>query len=229
MSDDLANRRPLKTRATAWATALASALGRAQVAPDLISACSVAFAVLGCVFLGLSGTLVDGGGLRAALLVLAALCIQLRLLCNMLDGMVAVEHRLGGPAGPIWNELPDRIADVLFLVGAGYAAGQAWGGAGAWMGWLAGALAVLTAYVRELGRGLGFDADFSGPMAKPHRMAALTVTCIVAALEPLWGWRGEMLLIGLTIILLGSGWTVARRTRTLARRLKAAQAPEPKS
>jgi len=56
-------------------------------------------------------------------------------------------------------------------------------------------------------------------MAKPHRMAALTLTCIVSAVEPLWGWRGQSLEIGLAIIALGTALTAARRTRTLARRL----------
>ena len=34
-------------------------------------------------------------------------------------------------------------------------------------------------------------------MAKQHRMAALTVACLVSALlEPLWGWRGQTLMMG---------------------------------
>jgi phosphatidylglycerophosphate synthase len=50
----------------------------------------------------------------------AAACIQFRLLCNLLDGMVAVEGGKGSVTGPIYNEAPDRIADVLILIGAGY-------------------------------------------------------------------------------------------------------------
>ena len=161
------------------------------------------------------------GPTRGGLLIGAGVCIQLRLVCNLLDGMVAVEHGKGGPAGPIWNELPDRIADALFLVGAGYFADLAGFSLGAPLGWAAAVLAVLTAYVRELGRGLGLPADFSGPMAKPHRMAALTLTCAIAALEPLWGWNGQTVIFGLLIIVLGAAWTVARRTRTLAGRLAA--------
>jgi phosphatidylglycerophosphate synthase len=133
--------------------------------------------------------------------------------------MVAVEHGKGSPSGPIWNELPDRIADLLLLVGAGYAgalAGQPWAEP---LGWLAGALAVLTAYVRELGRGLGQPADFSGPMAKPHRMATLTGACLLAAAEPLWGGRGQVLLIALAVIAAGAAITVVRRVRHLAKGL----------
>jgi len=219
MSETPENRRPLKTRSKAWAGALASALGAARVSPDRISLFSVVFAVLGAALL-LTAGLETQPVLRGLMLVMAAVMVQLRLLANMLDGMVAVEHRLGSSAGPIWNELPDRIADALFLVAAGYAA---WGmgmAAGSWLGWLAAFLAVMTAYVRELGRGLDFPADFSGPMAKPHRMFALTVTCVASAFEPLWGGNGQVLMIGLGVIAAGTVWTVVRRTGTLARRLE---------
>ena len=213
------NRRPLKTRGASWAQGLASGLARAGLSPDAISAGSVMFAILGCALFVMAGSTV--GLARGGLLMGAGVCIQLRLVCNLLDGMVAVEHGKGGPAGPIWNELPDRIADALFLVGAGYCAAASGLALGVPLGWAAAVLAVMTAYVRELGRGLGFPADFSGPMAKPHRMAALTATCAVAAFEPLWGWHGQALIVGLAIIVLGTIWTAARRTRTLAARLAA--------
>lgn len=213
------NRRPLKTRGASWAQGLASTLARAGLSPDAISAGSVLFAVLGCALFVMAGS--AAGMARGGLLIGAGVCIQLRLVCNLLDGMVAVEHGKGGPSGPIWNELPDRIADALFLVGAGYCASASGLALGVPLGWAAAVLAVLTAYIRELGRGLGFPADFSGPMAKPHRMAALTATCAVAAFEPLWGWQGQALVVGLAIIGLGTIWTAARRTRTLAARLAA--------
>ena len=214
---DLANRRPLKSRSAGWARAAAASLARMGVSPDGVSAMGVAFAVLGAgLFVGAG---ISEPGLRGVLLIGAAACIQLRLLCNLLDGMVAVEHGRGGAAGPIWNELPDRIADALFLVGAGYCAWSAGWDLAQPLGWIAAWLAALTAYVRELGRGLGLPADFSGPMAKPHRMAALTATGVVAAFEPLWRWEGQAILVGLGLIALGTAFTVARRTRNLARRL----------
>ena len=225
MTETPENRRPLKTRSKAWAGALAASLGKARISPDIISLFSIVFAVLGAVLLLIAG-LEDQAGLRAACLVGAALCVQLRLLANMLDGMVAVEHGLGSSAGPIWNELPDRIADALFLVGAGYSAWAMGLTAGSWLGWLAALLAVMTAYVRELGRGLDFPADFSGPMAKPHRMFALTVTCVLSALEPLWGGQGQVMMIGLGAIVAGTVWTLLRRTRTLALRLEERQSEQ---
>jgi phosphatidylglycerophosphate synthase len=218
MADDPDNRRPLKVRDAAFARGLAARLAGAKVGPDAISATSVAFAVLGGALMMASGAF-EGWG-RALALVAAALCIQGRLLCNLLDGMVAVEHGRASPAGPVWNELPDRFADVFLLAGAGYGAQTAGLSGGDALGWIAAVLAVMTAYVRELGRGLGQPADFSGPMAKQHRMAALTATCGIAALEPLWGGKGEVILMGLLVIGAGTLVTVARRTRNLARGLK---------
>lgn len=212
------NRRPLKSRDTGWARSLATALVRAGVSPDAVSAGSVLFAALGAAAFVCSGEM--HGLARPALLVAAGACVQLRLLCNLLDGMVAVEHGRAGPLGPIWNELPDRIADVLFLVSAGYGAWLAGCGWGEPLGWLAAVLAVFTAYVRELGRGLGQPADFSGPMAKPHRMALLTGACVVSAVEAAWGWRGETLMVALGLISVGAVITAWRRALHLAMALK---------
>ena len=211
------NRRPLRSRGSAWALRLARILSDAKAQPDTISAASVAFAILGGALLlwaGAEHALVRGAGF-----VGAAVCIQLRLLCNLMDGLVAVEHQRGSPAGPIWNELPDRFADAILLACAGYASAGRGMPVGIEAGWICACLALITAYVRELGRGFGFPADFAGPMAKPQRMAALTVAVVVSAVEPLWGWHGQSLLIALVVIGLGAALTVARRTRTLARRL----------
>ena len=226
-STELENRRPIAARGAGWAHWLAARAAGAGASPDLISALSFAFAALGASFLMGAGA-IQPAWPRAALLVGAAAVIQLRLVCNLIDGMVAVEHRRGGTAGPIWNELPDRFSDVALLAGAGYGVASSGIALGVAAGWACAALALTTAYVRELGCGMGFAADFSGPMAKPQRMAALTAACLVGALEPLWGWRGQSLMIGLVVIALGAALTVARRTRTLARRL-ADRAREPKS
>ena len=199
---------------------MAAALAKQGASPNLISASSVAAAVLGGALMMISG--MSPGWARSIMLVLAAGCIQLRLLCNLLDGMVAMEHGRGSPTGPIWNELPDRFADVMFLAGAGYGAYELVGHGGSALGWIAATLAVLTAYIRELGRALGQPADFSGPMAKQQRMAALTVTCLIAACEPAWGGKGQVMVVGLAVIVIGTAWTVVRRTRNLAAALRQA-------
>ena len=218
MTQDLDNRRPLAVRNAAFARRLARRLAEAKASPDVISAMSVAFAVLGGALMMSAGAF--EGPVRALALIVAALCVQGRLLCNLLDGMVAVEHGRSSKVGPVWNELPDRVADVFLLAGAGYGARTAGLEVGEALGWIAAVLAVMTAYVRELGRGLGQPADFSGPMAKQHRMAALTATCLLSALEPLWGGNGQVIVAGLAVIGVGTLVTVVRRTLNLARGLR---------
>ncbi|MET0230000.1 MAG: CDP-alcohol phosphatidyltransferase family protein, partial [Rhodanobacteraceae bacterium] len=110
---------------------------------------------------------------------------------------------------------PDRIADSLLLVALGYASLVPW------LGWLAALLAALTAYVRATGGALGFVQDFRGPMAKPHRMAALTLTCLAGAAENYWNGTRHALLIGAIVIAAGSALTCATRTLALAKELRA--------
>jgi phosphatidylglycerophosphate synthase len=211
MSVDESNRRPISQRETGWARALTRALARTGVTPNQISFSSIVFAALAgaCFYASaLATNAID----RVLVLLGAALFCQLRLLANMLDGMVAVEAGKGGPDGPVWNELPDRFADIFILVGAGYGV-AALGFADASLGWAAAVGAVMTAYVREVVRGAGAPADFSGPMAKPHRMFVMTMAALVSTLEPLWHWRGETLHYVLWLVLIGATFTALNRTR----------------
>jgi phosphatidylglycerophosphate synthase len=156
---------------------------------------------------------------RTAALVAAAALIQLRLLCNLLDGLLAVEEGLRTPTGDLFNELPDRLADVVILAGAGYAVRDLAGGVT--LGWAAAACALMTAYVRALGGSLGLPQDFCGPMAKPHRMFTLTVAALAGAIESAFGNPPQMLRAGLVVIVVGSIATIGRRTLRLAREVTA--------
>jgi phosphatidylglycerophosphate synthase len=212
------SRRPLKSRERGWAIALAGRLAQAGVSPNAISLASIGFAALAG--LALLGTAAAGAALQPVLWLVAAAGIQLRLLCNLLDGLVAVEGGRGSRSGEVFNDAPDRLADIVILVAAGYALPwPAWGGA---LGWVAATLAVLTAYVRLLGRALGRPQDFCGPMAKQHRMAVLTAACLGAIVEGLLlGNHGWALGLGLAVIAVGGALTVARRLVRLVRALEA--------
>ena len=177
---------PLATREKRWATALTRTLQRTRVSPNAVSVASLVFAVAAGVALGLSAGLTNIA--RAIALLAAAACIQLRLLCNMLDGMVAVEGGERTRLGELFNDMPDRFSDVAILAGAGYAIAGVLVGHPA--GMACGDARSSTAYVRLLGGTMGVAQSFTGPMAKPHRMAVLTVACVLSAFEPLAGWRG---------------------------------------
>jgi phosphatidylglycerophosphate synthase len=158
---------------------------------------------------------------RIVLLVLAAAAMPLRLLCNMLDGMLAVEGGLTTPSGELYNELPDRLADLLNLVGAGYAIVEVpWGPE---LGWAAATTALLTAYVRTLGAAAGASQHFVGPMAKPRRMHVLIAACLLSAVETAAGWQeGRVLVVALLLIIAGGVVTIVRRLRRIVADLEAA-------
>lgn len=199
------NRRPLKTRSSRWAQRIAAYLVSTAISANQISLLSVVFAVAGA-----SVLLVAHGPWP---LIVCAVCIQLRLACNLLDGMVALEGGKKSPVGALYNEIPDRVADSLFIVAAGYCAD--WPS----LGWCGALLAALTAYIRVLGGSLGLAQDFRGPMAKPHRMAVLTVGCVIGAAESAqWGSQ-YALLAAVLVIDIGSLITCATRIRAMARKL----------
>jgi phosphatidylglycerophosphate synthase len=209
-------RRPLKTRSRGSARAVAAWLARSGIRPNHISVLGVLFAAAaGAAFGALPH--VDEP-LQAVLLVAAAASIQLRLLCNMLDGLLAVEGGLASPLGDLYNDVPDRIADVVILAGAGYAIAWPWGEP---LGWAAATAAVLTAYVRVLSGALGARQYFVGPMAKQHRMAVLTAACILSLGEVAVGdFESVVLAAALATILAGSLFTAGRRLSLVARELQ---------
>ena len=127
--------------------------------------------------------------------------------------MLAVEGGLKSKTGDIYNELPDRLADVLILVGAGYGVSEAL--RGPTLGWLVAVLAVLTAYVRVLSGSLGLPQHFLGPMAKQHRMFTLTLAAVAAAIEAWLGLQPRALWLGLLVIAAGTAVTVWRRAARL--------------
>ena len=116
--------------------------------------------------------------------VMAAVFIQLRLLANMLDGMVAIASGKASSVGELYNEIPDRISDTAILVAAGFAAGGEPN-----LGWAAAAMALFVTYIRALGKGMGVPGLFQGPMSKSHRMFTLTLTCLYLAFAPDATWR----------------------------------------
>lgn len=203
-------RRQLKTRNAKWASACAARFARAGVSPNAISVASVGFATIAAA--GYSTTLLtEQPWIQTVSLVVAAAAIQGRLLCNLLDGMVAVEWGKGSRAGEIFNDLPDRLADTIIFCAAGYAAGRH----GPTLGWAAAVVALLTAYVRVLGRSVGAGTYFIGPMAKQHRMALLTVASLAAAVGAHFDWHRRALAAALVVIVVGGAVTVVRRLRRI--------------
>ena len=221
--DHLASRRVLKSRDTRWAHALAGWLARSGLTPNTISVLSVMCAGGAMACLLVAGDQTRTTGILAAWLGAIA-CIQLRLLCNLMDGMVAVEGGQGSPVGAIYNDAPDRVADVLILVGAGHSGAGDPGVVKLFavipLGWCCAVVAVWTAYLRVLGASLTGKHDFRGPMAKQHRMAVLCGGVLIELIQHLTGRERLGILIALTCIFFGGLWTCWRRLLALAHEMR---------
>jgi len=210
-------RRPIKARDSKWAASVASWLARRGVTPNEISLWSIACGFIAAAAL-VATHFIHNPVIRSILFLVAVAGIQLRLLCNLFDGMVAVEGGKKSKAGEIFNDFPDRIADPLILAAAGYAIGTMHGIA---LGWLAAVLSVMTAYVRVLGRSLGTGIYFLGPMAKQHRMAVMTAACLIASILSFFRCSRWTLAIALIIICIGCVITMIRRTIRIVADLEA--------
>ena len=205
-------RRPLASRGTSAAKNTAKFLAGMNISPNDISIMSVVFSGLSLLFFWLAVS-------NSLFLFLAALCIQLRLLCNLFDGMVAIEYNKKSVYGNLFNDIPDRFADVIIIVGAGlysYHREQTFTSAMD-LAWLNGALAVLTAYIRVLGTSLGAPTFFGGVMAKPQRMAIITGATIIA-MVPFVNF--PVIYTALVIMLIGQCLTVYTRIKYIAADLK---------
>jgi phosphatidylglycerophosphate synthase len=201
-------RRPLASRGTRGAKAAAAWLTRRGASPDAISAAGIVAAALACAALAYAPDWPAGW-------LLGALFVQLRLAANLLDGMVAIEGGRGGPTGPLWNEAPDRVEDTLILAGFGVAVGAY--DLGLW----AAVASLFTAYVRVLGGTLGLPQSFMGPMAKQHRMAAITLGCVVGFAEAMLDGEPRIARLILWAVALVTIFTALRRLRAIGGALRA--------
>lgn len=220
---EVAERRPMKPREWGIMVKAAGVLTRSGVSANAISVASVfACVVAGAAFAMTSQ--VAGAGQRA-LWLLGAVCVQLRAICNLLDGMVAVESGQASPVGELYNEIPDRLSDAAMLIGLGYAAGST-----PILGFAAALVAVFVAYVRAQARVAGAPQNYCGPMGKPHRMFLVTFVGVFFAVAPsAWQtpWWGPgrawgMIQAAMWVIIVGGMLTAVRRVFAAGRQLRGA-------
>jgi phosphatidylglycerophosphate synthase len=175
------DRRPIGARRLRVFQSMSEALARAGISANGIS---VAGMICG---LGAGACLAATDvrpGERMWFWLAAGALVWVRLLANMLDGMVALASGTASRVGELYNEVPDRVSDTAALAGLGYAFGGS-----AVAGWAAALAAMFTAYVRATGKSAGAKNDFSGPLAKPQRMWIVSGVAFWSAFAPAeWQW-----------------------------------------
>jgi phosphatidylglycerophosphate synthase len=203
------NRRPLKAREWNFIQLTARKLAQTNIHPNQISLMSIVFSGLAAFSLLLTN------GASGLWLFITSWMVIIFILgrgaCNIFDGMVAVEGGKKTASGELFNDIPDRISDALLFIGAGYAINVvSWGPEA---GWCAALLAVMTAYIRALGRGLGAGSDFQGPMGKTQRMAVLAFACFLMPFVGDFFNPQYLLLTALIIVSMGCVITSYKRAK----------------
>lgn len=204
------NRRDVSTRKINFFHKLAQALVRLEFSPNQISILSSAFALAAGLFLYFANIS------AISFLLLSILFIQLRLICNLIDGLMAVEGGLKTKSGEIFNDVPDRFSDAFIIIGAAYWANLPE------LGYIATIAAIMTAYVRTLGASMTGHHDFSGPMAKQHRMFLVTLGAVGGIFEFFFfnNYLRITMKMALSLVLIGSLFTVWNRLLKLYRKLE---------
>jgi len=209
-SYQIGDRRPLASRGWKISEKVARWLARRGATPNAISIVGMICGILA----GIMFALTAGAAHSWFFWICGAVFVQLRLLANLYDGMVAVLRETASPVGELFNEIPDRASDAATLIGFGYATGS-----NAVLGFVATIFAIFLAYLRAQGKVAGAHQEFCGPMAKQQRMATVTIAAIVSAIIPgATDWQIPML--ALWVIIAGCLVTIIRRLQRITTTLQ---------
>lgn len=162
------SRRPIANVFRRTALAAVDVAVRMRVHPDVFSYGSIVAALVSAFFFWRSR--------ETPMLLIAAIAFAfLRLWLNMFDGMVALAAGKASKKGEIVNDLPDRISDVVIFAGVAHS-----GWCNPFLAYWVAIFAVIVAYVGLFGQAVGVRREFSGVMAKPWRIVALSIGALLA-------------------------------------------------
>lgn len=180
---------------------------RHGVTPDTLTLLAVPVSALGAASIGASAAV-------PGLLLFVPVIAAARLVLNLLDGAVARRTDASHPRGELYNELGDRVGDVLLLGAPALLPGVE--GRAVLLGVV---LALLASYVGITARAAGGTRLYHGILAKPGRMVLLAVAAPASLLAG--AANGPVVWNGYAVILVvGAGLTFGVRWRTALRDLR---------
>ena len=143
-----------------------------------------------------------------------AVLVQVRLLANLYDGMVAVLRQIASPVGELFNEVPDRVSDAATRLVSVMPPDR--------IRCLV-SLPLSSRYFSHIrgaeGKVAGAHQEFCGPMAKQQRMATVTLVAIACAIVPgATDWQVPM--FALWLIIAGCIVTAIRRLQRISATLR---------
>ncbi len=178
-------------------------LERRGIAPDVLTLAAVPVAAIG------GSAIIVSPAEPLVLLVVPAAC-AVRLVLNLLDGALARRTGAIHPRGEFYNELGDRLADVLMLAPVAFVPG-----AHAPTVLMGVTIGLLASFAAVATKAAGGTRTYRGVLSKPGRMALLSITAIVVifAGPSAWAPFGPLLLVGTTLTLLERIFVALRELR----------------
>jgi phosphatidylglycerophosphate synthase len=174
-----------------------------HIRPDTLTLAAVPVAFVG-------GAAIVASQAVPALLLLVPIVAAMRLVLNLLDGAVARRTDASHPRGELYNEVGDRIGDVLLLGAPALLPGIE--GRAVLLGVI---LAVLASYVGIVSRAAGGRRLYHGILAKPGRMVLLAVAAPLSLITGPVAWNGFAV-----VLIVGASLTFGVRWRTATRDLE---------
>ena len=121
----------------------------------------------------LAGLLLLKSQQRLSWLLVVPGLLFLRLLLNVLDGVIAQETRTASAKGEALSEFTDRLSDLAVLIGfalSGFGVVS--------LAMTAAVVVLLVSYVGILGKAVGAGRQYGGLMRKPDRMVVVMIACV---------------------------------------------------
>jgi hypothetical protein len=185
--------------------ALARRMRAEKIGAPALLAASMALCVLIAGLLEWGGIVT--GLIRAVLMLTAAGAMRLRLLAARLGATAPMDGLDAAPVSSPFRRWGELWQVSVILVAAGLCAYGSGSHFGAPVGGLCAVLVLAAGW-------LGRESPGVLAPARPDPTTALAVVCLVSAIEPLWGWRGQSLVIGLCLIAAALAWRLWRLYRT---------------
>lgn len=181
--------------------------------PDILSYIALVVALA-------TGILYSSSGEIPIFLIINILLILLRMTLNTLDGLIALKIKRTSRKGKIVNALPDRYADMFYLIGISFSTLCNFK-----IGMIATITVLLISYSGMLGKALGVSWQQQGPLDKVDRLVMVMIFSLIQFIliktTPVWleNFRfSAMELCMLLFIILGQ-ITIIRRVVSMVKEI----------
>jgi archaetidylinositol phosphate synthase len=185
--------------------------------PDIISYTAFFVALI-------IGILYYKSGENSTFLIINIILILLRMTLNTLDGLIALKIRRTSRKGKIVNALPDRYADMFYLIGISFSSLCSLG-----IGMIATITVLLVSYSGMLGKAMGVSWQQQGPLDKVDRLVIVMVFSLIQFLlikiEPSWleNFRFTTMEICMILFIILGHLTIIRRVLGMVREINKAE------